>query len=188
MPSLASFHKVLSPILGFSEAALYERQRALVRAGVLPKASGRGRSSGGAEVSPEAVAWIILALLATDNLSEVVDQTPKVANCKLGKKEAVNSPFKANSTLLKALTSILSQQALAERIGALVVFRKLFNARISYSDRALPEPLFPQDVPHSVIFLATDDDDRPPAILTDATINGFTLSEIAELLAREEWQ
>jgi len=65
------FNSEVAGAFDMKSAALYERQRALVRAGLLPQASTRGRNSGGAMATPDTVALIVLSILVTDNLSEV---------------------------------------------------------------------------------------------------------------------
>jgi hypothetical protein len=72
MISLKSFIPSACPHLGVSPAALYERQRALVRLGVLHGKEGKGRGSG-VRLSAGAVAALLASLLATDSLSEVAD-------------------------------------------------------------------------------------------------------------------
>ena len=62
----------LAPFFRLTPAALYERQRALVRLHHLPAPEGRGRGSG-AEASPETLAKLVLAAMATDNLSDLKD-------------------------------------------------------------------------------------------------------------------
>lgn len=78
MNSLKSIIPLLSDILGLSEHALYERQRALVRAGLLKATEGRGPGSG-VKATPEAVAMLIISVLATDNLSDVALMTAALA-------------------------------------------------------------------------------------------------------------
>jgi hypothetical protein len=75
MISLKSFIPSACPHLGVSPAALYERQRALVRLGVLHGKEGKGRGSG-VRLSADAVAALLASLLATDSLSEVADTIP----------------------------------------------------------------------------------------------------------------
>lgn len=78
MISLKAFGPVLAEALGTTPAAIYERQRALVRLGLLPAPVGRGRGNG-LPASAEAVAMIIIALMVTDNLSETDDRVGKMA-------------------------------------------------------------------------------------------------------------
>ena len=70
MASLKSFLQGVAPILGVSLATLYERQRALVRLGVLPPSTGAGPGSG-VPFTAENFAAILISLLASDSLSDV---------------------------------------------------------------------------------------------------------------------
>lgn len=70
MSSLKSFLYAISPLLGVSFAALYERQRALVKLELLSVEPGRGPGSG-VPLSADNVAAMIICVLATDGLSEV---------------------------------------------------------------------------------------------------------------------
>ena len=70
MASLKSFLQGVAPILGVSLATLYERQRALVRLGVLPPSTGAGPGSG-VPFTAENFAPILISLLASDSLSDV---------------------------------------------------------------------------------------------------------------------
>jgi hypothetical protein len=65
------FNPEVAGTFDMSSTALYERQRSLVRVGLLPQAASRGRNSGGAMATPDTVAMIVLSVLVTDNLSEV---------------------------------------------------------------------------------------------------------------------
>ncbi|WP_156179617.1 hypothetical protein [Bradyrhizobium sp. LTSPM299] len=78
MHSLKSFIPLLPDVLGLSEYALYERQRALVRGGLLTATKGRGPGSG-VKATPENVAMLIISVLATDSLSDVVAHTNEVS-------------------------------------------------------------------------------------------------------------
>ena len=70
MASLKSFLQGVAPILGVSLATLYERQRALVRLGVLPPSTGAGPGSG-VPFTAKNFAAILISLLASDSLSDV---------------------------------------------------------------------------------------------------------------------
>ena len=70
MASLTSILPKIAPTLGLTPGALYERQRNLVRMQLLPTPKGRGRGSG-AEATPENVALLLIAVLASDNQSDV---------------------------------------------------------------------------------------------------------------------
>ncbi|PSO29836.1 hypothetical protein [Bradyrhizobium sp. MOS002] len=151
MASLASFHRVLAPLLGFSEAALYERQKALVRIGALPKATGRGWASGGAAATPDSVAWILVSVLATDNLSEVPEATPALANCRIGTKR--RGPFAAETGFKDAVAQALADAGLARKITSIRAVRKLYGGSIGLENG------------QGVNFIGLADA-RPPALLT----------------------
>ena len=77
-PSLRSYLFKLSELLGLTPIALYERQRELVRAGLLHAEGTRGPGAG-VRLSPEAVAVLLISVLATDSLSEVAKRTREIA-------------------------------------------------------------------------------------------------------------
>jgi hypothetical protein len=79
MSGLKSFLYGVSPIIGVSPAALYERQRALVKLGLLEVAPGRGPGSG-VGLSAGNVAAMIVCVLATDGLSEVDERVVDLCN------------------------------------------------------------------------------------------------------------
>jgi hypothetical protein len=73
MISLNKFLPQISGFLNTTPAALYERQRQLVRLGILTAEKGHGPGSG-VKLSADGVAALLIALLATDNLSDTNDQ------------------------------------------------------------------------------------------------------------------
>jgi hypothetical protein len=79
--SLKSFIPALAKSVDMTPAALYERQRALVRVGLLHGKSGKGPGSG-VRATPESVAMLLIALLATGSVSEIEDHAMAVANLK----------------------------------------------------------------------------------------------------------
>ncbi|MBR0760751.1 hypothetical protein [Bradyrhizobium japonicum] len=78
MISLKAFGPALAEAFSTTPSAIYERQRALVRLGLLPAPIGRGRGNG-LPASAEAVAMIIIAMMVTDNLSEMDDRVRRMA-------------------------------------------------------------------------------------------------------------
>jgi hypothetical protein len=109
MRSLTSFLPVLAPLFGLSEQALYERQRALVRLGMLKSPKGRGRGSG-AELSPENVSRLLIAALATDSTTEIDERVQKLASAPFrGKVD--QCPFTGTRTFGDALSFLLSEAA-----------------------------------------------------------------------------
>jgi hypothetical protein len=131
MISLKAFLPVLSKFVELSPAALYERQRALVRLDLLPKPSAPGRNSGAAMAAPNSVAIMLIAILATDNLSEMdsriktfakkraIDATGKPVQCR----------FTGKLTLQEALAEVLSDSKVASTIS-IEVMRKAKTARL----------------------------------------------------------
>src|SRR5258708_17505028 len=81
MLGLKWFIPLLSEFLHLSPAALYGRQRELVRAKLLASTKGYGPGSG-VRLSPDAVAMLLIAVLATDNVSDVKDEAPIFAGLK----------------------------------------------------------------------------------------------------------
>jgi hypothetical protein len=79
MSSLKSFLYAISPIIGISPAALYERQRALVKLGLLTPAPGRGPGSG-VPLSADSLAVMIICILAAESLSEVDERVAALCN------------------------------------------------------------------------------------------------------------
>jgi hypothetical protein len=79
--SLKAYMPSLAWRLGTTAAALYERQRALVRGGILEQSEGRGPGSG-VHLDPHAVALLLLAVLATDSLSETAEKVTVFAKAR----------------------------------------------------------------------------------------------------------
>jgi hypothetical protein len=71
----------LAEIVGSTPAALYERQRALTRLGLLTAQPGRGPGSGIA-LSADSVAVMIISLMATENLSDVDERLVRLCNAR----------------------------------------------------------------------------------------------------------
>jgi uncharacterized protein YjhX (UPF0386 family) len=132
MISLKAFLPVLSRLLELSPAALYERQRALVRLNLLPKPIAPGRKSGAAMATPDSVAIMLIAVLATDNLSEMDDRIQVFA-----KKRAIDPVtgkpgrcrFTGKHTLQEALTEVLADSKVSSTLS-IEVTRKAKTARL----------------------------------------------------------
>ena len=112
MASLKSFLGGLGPALGFTPAALYERQRALVRHGILKPISGRGPGSG-VELSSYSVATLLIACAAAPSLSDVDGRI--VEYCEA---PAIDEtcPLTGKKTFREAVQAILEEKALMERV------------------------------------------------------------------------
>ena len=190
MGSLASFHKLLSPVVGLSEAALYERQKALVRIGVLPKATGRGWASGGATATPLNVAWILISLLATDNLSEVAAKTVPLGESKLPTRlgsrtfqfpKNIDPPFPREATLVQALAFVLANPAIATSVDSVVASRDFGIAMISWLIGKAPKV----EARHASFEAAGEWPDQV-GFLVRATLSAAALHPIAELLSERD--
>ena len=79
MSSLKSFLYGVAPIVGISPAALYERQRALVKLGLLTVTPGRGPGSG-VPLSADNVAVMVICLLAAETLGDVDQRIAPLCN------------------------------------------------------------------------------------------------------------
>ena len=112
MTSLKSLIPALAGILDMKPAAIYERQRALVRAGLLESRPGRGPGSG-VPATPHSVAMLIISIAATHSLSEVADQTKIVANLKSASGPC---PLTGKKTFGQALTAILASKLVARLV------------------------------------------------------------------------
>lgn len=129
------FNRDVAAAFAMSASALYERQRALVRVGLLPQASSRGPKGGGAMATPDAVAMVLLSLLATDSLSEVDERIASWAELK-AIEEKLPSPrigrchLTGQKTLHKALAHCLSPDSHAQSYYHVEVNRKAMIADI----------------------------------------------------------
>jgi hypothetical protein len=117
--SLKALIPKLAGALGASPAALYERQRALVRAGLLHPLPGHGPGSG-VRATPESVALLLIALLATSSLTETEEQTARIMNLKSATKRC---PLTGKRTFSTALGSVLASEHLAKRVQSIGVER-----------------------------------------------------------------
>ncbi|WP_156928892.1 hypothetical protein [Bradyrhizobium sp. th.b2] len=115
LPSLTSVLPELAPSLGLTSQALYERARALIRLELLPSAEGRGRRSG-AQAEPAHIALLIIAVMATDNLSEIDGRVRRLAQAKIiGKQRASRCPITDATNFHDALTALLSDKVSVSR-------------------------------------------------------------------------
>jgi hypothetical protein len=119
-PSLKSLLPKLARMVGKTPAALYERQRVLVEAGLLQTVAGRGPGSG-VRATPQAMATLLIALLASESVTEIGERTAAVMKLKIasGKRCTITG----KKTFAEALTAILSSEELAKQIGLIKVIR-----------------------------------------------------------------
>jgi hypothetical protein len=107
MASLTALLPDIAPTLGLTTAALYERQRALVRLKLLPTPKGRGPGSG-AEATPETVALLLTAVLAASDLSDVDDRVRRLALAAFTEKKAERCRWTGAQTFVDAVSFLLS--------------------------------------------------------------------------------
>src|SRR5262245_46070052 len=104
----------LARMVGKTPAALYERQRVLVEAGLLQAVPGRGPGSG-VRATPRSMATLLIALLATESVAEIGERTKDVIDLKsTGKRR--RCPITGKKTFAEALTAILASEELAKQI------------------------------------------------------------------------
>jgi hypothetical protein len=134
MVSLTSFIPNLAPIFGMTPAALYERQRALVRLGHLPAPVGRGRGSG-STLNASTVSWIFMAVLAADNLSEMDRRVARLAQAAAAGGRCRKS---GANTFRAAIQATLSQTELAQNVDVVRAVRQIPYAVISWKQDSGP--------------------------------------------------
>jgi hypothetical protein len=127
--SLKTFIPTLAAALDMKPAAIYERQRALMRAGLLKVRPGKGPGSG-VLADAESLAMLLISL-ATPSLSEVERQTKALAGLKSRKKSC---PVTGKRTFASALAAVLQSEELAKRASFFQVERggTEFDAAIGF--------------------------------------------------------
>ena len=132
MSGLKTYLPRLAGVLGITSAALYERQRALVRLGLLSSDQGRGPGSG-VKMTPDNLAALLLALAVTDNLSDTDERVGLLCEAKF--ESGGQCRFTKQTTLRSAVAAVLSSEELARRITSLSVDRSRLRAMIGYRAR-----------------------------------------------------
>jgi hypothetical protein len=117
MSSLKGYVPALARHLGISPAALYERQRALVRAGEMDLIEGRGPGSG-VRADCRGIALLLIAVLATDSLSETERRVREIGNAEC----RINNPY-LETTVLDMLIHALLSSAFAADVREIRVSR-----------------------------------------------------------------
>lgn len=124
MKSLKAFSATLAEILLVAPAALYERQRILVRDGVLESVAGRGPGSG-VRLTADAVATVVISLMA----SETVAEASGVTSTFVGLRPDKGDKSAPAITLGEALANIIAS-ATSDQIGDFIVERSSKRAII----------------------------------------------------------
>ena len=173
--SLKTLIRHVSAFTGMSEAAVYERQRALVRAGLLKTKRGRGPGSG-VRGTPESMALLLISLLATGNLSDAGLSTRIFAN--LENKDGF-CPLTGKRTFAEAVTAILASKELAQSIIAINVSREIRETQIAYRD-----PSKGGSMPSSSKFGLAGQPEEPGLSLT-ASLSGYVVNRMADIFEGE---
>lgn len=159
----------LAPKLDMTPAALYERQRALVRAGLITGKEGRGPGSG-VRATPHSVAMLLIAVLSADSLSEIEESTKRFAFLRA---EKGTCPITGKKTFASAIAAILASPKLANSAHAISVNRGRPSAHIDFVI---------EDTEPSSWFVSAKH--KPRGMLdARASLLGFPLKELARLMA-----
>jgi hypothetical protein len=131
MMSLKAFAPVLASLLQTTPAAIYERQRALIRAGVLPAPIGRGRGNG-LPATAETIAPMLIAMMATDNLSDTDGRVKKLSDLRISSHPETGPRLIKASTFRAALVATMKS---AIEVAAVEVSRSRPSANIYLGNR-----------------------------------------------------
>lgn len=173
-PTLISIIPDMADILGQKPTTLIERQRALVRSGLLQPLPGRGRGSGVA-ASPETVAVLIISLLASTTLTDAPALTKSFAEAIPPKRCALTG----KKTFGEAVTALLTNETLAKRVSVVVVQPGAGTAEILYDLGGRPS----RPPEHSTFLAKTTSGSK---IRIGLSVTGETLREIAALVMKME--
>lgn len=116
---LKSYLPRLAEIVGSTPAALYERQRALTRLGLLTAQEGRGPGSG-IKLSADSLAVMTISLLATENLSEVDKRMVRLCNAR--PVEGSSCAITGAKSFRQAVTILLSDPSFSREGERLIGF------------------------------------------------------------------
>ena len=126
--SLQGCLPVLAEVLNVNRTTLYERQRALVREGLLDALPGHGRGSG-VRATPESVAMLTIGMLASVNLADV---GPLARSFSEASSIASKCPLTGSKTLHAALSRIFADESLAKRVNGITIRVNAGHAAIGF--------------------------------------------------------
>ncbi|WMT78851.1 hypothetical protein [Bradyrhizobium sp. Ash2021] len=174
MSSLKQFIPVLSEIFfNLSEHALYERQRELMRAGLLSPIPGRGPGSG-VPLNSDSVAMLMVAALATDNLSEVGNATKILIGAMRIPTQASKSLLVGAANIHAAISRAISSGADSDRIRSIKVNRLRLSSVIYTEEKPEVPVLFLSNHPGGGNFSL------------EAGFHGDTFFELHQLLSAKD--
>jgi hypothetical protein len=126
--SLQGCLPALAEVLNVNRTTLYERQRALVREGLLDALPGHGRGSG-VRATPESVAMLTIGMLASVNLADV---GPLARSFSEAGSIASKCPLTGGKTFRAALSQIFSDESLAKRVNGITIRVNAGHAAIGF--------------------------------------------------------
>jgi hypothetical protein len=142
--SLKDFARHLSTITGLSPDAIYERQRELQAAGLIESPGTRGPGAG-VRATPETVATLLAALLATDVRGESVEAAKRLLSLRANQTTAGQEK---PTTFGDALIGLMRGSVSARNVSDIYVHRRRNLASIAYgSDDHLEETVWYSDRP-----------------------------------------
>lgn len=173
MKSLKAFTERFDDVAKTTKDGLYERQRALVRLGVLRPLPGRGRGSG-VPLNARNLSALIASMLATDKLSEV--DTRVVHLCEATPSPGPTCPFTGAPNFRDALAAIISSPKRAKLTLGLSLGREKLEPEILFrAKRKVVRSLFRPRQKKS----------RDAFISATVTLNSDALLTLARLLEHE---
>lgn len=162
--SLKLFAPGMADLLGMTAAALYNRQRELVRAGLLEHEGHRGPGSG-VRTTAGAVATLLIAALAEDGLADVAVQTGRIIAAEDKSATEANRHFRRFGDALPAL---LTSEAKSRKVVDLTISKNAGLAVIRYREGK-----------STISQTFINDAEKVPAIRKDATISGAIVAALS---------
>jgi hypothetical protein len=137
MSSLKSFLARMAPVLETTSDALYERQRALVRLGILRPIPGRGPGSG-VELSCDSLAVLLISVGAAAGLSDVDSRITDYCNATIITDSPSGiCPLTGEKKLRAVMKELLSNQKVAERVDSVTFHHDQPLVKIHYDKTKL---------------------------------------------------
>jgi hypothetical protein len=130
MTSLKGYTPELARHLGTTPAALYERQRALVRAELLDPIEGRGPGHG-VRTTAGHVGLLVIAALAADSLAETENRTRAIAYATPAAGDE-RCPMTSMPTFLEAFASVLMIKERSRAVREISISRTAALAQIRF--------------------------------------------------------
>ncbi len=174
MNSIKALVPGIAEILGLTAGQIYERQRALVRAGILKLRAGRGPGSG-VPATPENVAWLLIAVLMgetrpADDFRSVAAARPLIPD---------PPPRFGTQTFFALLVSLLRDglPRSGHQLARVQLYRDNLDAQIWWRSDAgheMPPTLYPRRRPFTI-----------GAMHVEATLDATAFQQLHVLLSEK---